>query len=123
VLALFGFIASGGFREALPGAGPGDVINDLHLPAGQGFFVGMGIQMLGMAVLALVPLPPLPGWRLLELLSTNSVGWQRAKHYLVENNIGVLALLVLIILPLGGQRPILVLILDGAVGSLLDAFG
>lgn len=119
-LALVGFVLVGGPASALPGTGPGSVLGDLEGPVPQLFFLGMGLEMLGMAVLSLVPLPPLPGWRLLELASTGSVGWQRAREYLVEKNLGVLALLVLLILPLGGSTPLLLSIVDSAVGSLLD---
>ena len=120
LLALVAFVGVGGSAAVLAGAGPGDAVGGVALPAAQAFFAAMCLQILGMAVLALVPLPPLPGWRLLELLSTGSLGWQRARHYLVDNNLGVLALLVLLILPLGGSKPLLVLILDSAVGSMLN---
>jgi hypothetical protein len=120
VLALVGFVLVGGPAEALPGTGPGFLFNDVDGPPAQLFFLGLGLELLGMAVLSLVPLPPLPGWRLLELASTGSVGWQRAREYLVEKNLGVLALLVLLILPLGGSTPLLLNIVDEAVGSLLD---
>jgi hypothetical protein len=121
ILGLVGYVVVGGPAAALSNAGPSDVIGGVHLPAAQAFFVSLGLEALGMAVLALVPLPPLPGWRLLELASTGSLGWQRARHYLVDNNLGVLALLVLLVLPLGGPHPLLVTILDAAVGSLLSA--
>jgi hypothetical protein len=119
-LAMVGFVLVGGPASALPGRGPGSVLGDVDGPAGQLFFLGLGLELLGMAVLALVPLPPLPGWRLLELASTGSVGWQRAREYLVEKNLGVLALLVLLVLPLGGSTPLLMNIVDTVVGSLLD---
>jgi hypothetical protein len=119
-LALVGFVLVGGPSSALPGTGPGSVLGDVEGPVAQLFLLGLGLEMLGMAVLSLVPLPPLPGWRLLELASTGSVGWQRAREYLVEKNLGVLALLVLLILPLGGSTPLLLGIVDSAVGSLLD---
>ena len=119
-LAIGGFVLVGGPAEALPGAGPGDLFGNVDGPAGQLFFLGLGLELLGMAVLSLVPLPPLPGWRLLELASTGSVGWQRAREYLVEKNLGVLFLLVLLILPLGGSTPLLLGIVDTVVGSLLD---
>jgi hypothetical protein len=112
-------VAVGGSRPAVAGAGLSDVLGGVSLPAGQAFLVSAGLEALSMAVLALVPLPPLPGWRLLELASTGSLGWQRARHYLVDNNLGVLALLILLILPLGGSRPPLLIILDNVVGSLL----
>jgi hypothetical protein len=119
VLAVFGFVLVGGPAEFLPGKGPGSVLTGVDGPAAQLFFLGLAMELLGMAVLALVPLPPLPGWRLLELASTGSVGWQRAREYLVERNLGVLALLVLLILPIGGSTPLLINIVDTVVGSLL----
>jgi hypothetical protein len=119
--ALVGFVLVGGPAAALPGSGPSSVIDGVDAPAAQAFFVSLGLEALGMAVLSLVPLPPLPGWRLLELASTGSLGWQRARHYLVDNNLGVLALLILLVLPLGGSHPLLISILDTAVGSLLSA--
>jgi hypothetical protein len=118
---IYGFIAAGGFRPGLGGVGLSDVLGGLDvLPAGQIFLVCFGLEALSMSILALVPLPPLPGWRLLELASTGSLGWQRARHYLVDVNLGLLALLVLLILPLGGSRPLLLIILDNVVGSILS---
>jgi hypothetical protein len=119
-LAVLGFVLVGGPPDFLPGRGPGAVLSGVDGPAAQLFFLGLGMELLGIAVLALVPLPPLPGWRLLELASTGSVGWQRAREYLVERNLGVLALLVLLILPLGGSTPLLLNIVDTVVGSLLN---
>jgi hypothetical protein len=120
VLAVLGFVLVGGPAGFLPGLGPGSLLTGIDGPAAQLFFLGLALELLGVAVLALVPLPPLPGWRLLELASTGSVGWQRAREYLVEKNLGVLALLVLLILPLGGSVPLLLNIVDTVVGSLLD---
>src|SRR5215204_1115734 len=120
VLAMVGFVLVGGPRDALPGSGPGTVLDGIDGSAGPMFFFALGMELLGMSVLALVPLPPLPGWHLLDLASTGSVGWQRAHEYLVEKNLGVLALLVLLVLPLGGSVPLLLNIVDTAVGSLLD---
>jgi predicted membrane protein len=122
LLALLGFVLVGGPTSALPGTGPGTVLQGIDGSAGPVFFLSLALELLGMAVLALVPLPPLPGWRLLELASTGSVGWQRAREYLVEKNLGVLFLLVLLVLPLGGPMPLLLGIVDTAVASLLDLF-
>ena len=44
----------------------------------------------------------------------------RHAHQLVERNLGVLALLVLLILPIGGPTPLLLNIVDTVVGSVLD---
>jgi len=122
LLALLGFALVGGPSAALPGMGPGTVLRGMDGDAGPVFFLALALELLGMAALALVPLPPLPGWRLLELASTGSVGWQRAREYLVEKNLGLLALLILLILPLGGSTPLLLGIVDTAVGSFLDLF-
>lgn len=121
-LALAGYVAAGGSLAGLAGVGPGDVVaaGGVDLPALRTFCLCAGVQALGVAVLALVPLPPLPGWGLLELVSAGSPGWQRARYYLVDKNVGVLALLVLLILPLGGGTPLLVLLVDTVVGALLD---
>lgn len=114
------FLLVGGERFALSQVGLEAVISGVSGPPEQQFFYSLGLELLGIAVLSLVPLPPLPGWRLLELASTGSMGWQRAREYLVEKNLGVLALLVLLILPLGGSAPLLLVIVDRAVSSLLD---
>ena len=122
LLALLAFALVGGPAAALPGIGPSTVLRGIEGDAVPVFFLALGLELLGVAALALVPLPPLPGWRLLELASTGSIGWQRARDYLVEKNLGVLALLILLILPLGGSTPLLLGIVDTAVGSLLDLF-
>jgi hypothetical protein len=119
-VALVLFLLVGGQRFALAQVGLEAVISGVSGPPAQQFFYSLGLELLGIAVLSLVPLPPLPGWRLLELASTGSMGWQRAREYLVEKNLGVLALLVLLILPLGGSAPLLLVIVDRAVSSLLD---
>jgi hypothetical protein len=118
-LALVGYLLAGGNRLILAGIGITNALDGFDGPAAQVFFVSLALELMAMAVLALVPLPPLPGWRLLELASTGSLGWQRARHYLVDNNLGVLALLVLLIFPLGGSHPPLLLILDSVLGSVL----
>ena len=70
------------------------------------------MESIGIAVLSLVPLPPLTGWRLLQLASSNALGWQRARYWLEERNIGVVILLVLLVFPLGGGGPLLVELVD-----------
>jgi hypothetical protein len=122
LLALLAFVLAGGPSSVLPGMGPGTLLRGVAGDPGPVFFVALALELLGMAALALVPLPPLPGWRLLELASTGSVGWQRAREYLVEKNLGVLALLILLILPLGGSTPLLLGIVDTAVGSFINVF-
>ncbi len=79
-----------------------------------------GASQLYLGVLHLVPLPPLDGGRLLLGLAPRSPGWQKAEYYLVERNLGVVALLVLLLLPLGGSVPPLPALLDIVLGPLIQ---
>lgn len=107
--ALAGYLALGGPPIEV---GPGDLVGGTAFPAGQAFLLCAGVESIGIAVLSLVPLPPLTGWRLLQLASSNTLGWQRARYWLEERNIGVVILLVLLVFPLGGGGPLLVGLVD-----------
>jgi hypothetical protein len=72
----------------------------------------VGVQNLAMGLLALVPMPPLDGGRLLFAHAPGSPGWQRAEYYLAEHNWGVAVLLVLLLLPIAGEAPLLLVLLD-----------
>jgi membrane-associated protease RseP (regulator of RpoE activity) len=95
-------------QQGLPGRGPGLVW--LYL---------IGLSNLAVAALSLVPLPPLPGGRLLFALAPRTPGWQQARYRLLEQNIGVAVLLVLLLLPLGGPQPILPTVLDAVLNPVL----
>jgi Zn-dependent protease len=90
----------------------------LFLNDGQLFVLAFGLEALAVAVLSLVPLPPLTGWRILMLYSGRSMGWQRAREYLEERNFGVLALLLLLLIPLGLGGPLLLELIDWVVSLL-----
>ncbi|MCU1621650.1 MAG: hypothetical protein JWL79_495 [Frankiales bacterium] len=77
-----------------------------------------GLSQLYLGVFSLLPIPPLSGGRLLLALAPHSLGWQRARHYLVEQNIGIAVLIVLLVLPLGGRLLVLYL-LDSLLAPLL----
>ena len=77
-----------------------------------------GVSQLYLGVLSLIPLPPLDGGRLLFALAPATLGWQRARHYLVEQNIGLVLLLVMLVLPLGG-RLLLLYVLDQLLAPVL----
>lgn len=121
VAALFGFralggSASGGSTLVLQrGVGEADV-------ALVALFL-FGLSNLFLAALSLVPLPPLPAGRLLFALAPHTSGWQKARYRLVEQNIGTVVLLVLLVIPLGGPQALLPEILDTllapALGPLL----
>ena len=80
-----------------------------------------GAAALAVALLALVPLPPLDAGRALFSVAPRSQGWQRARHWLIEQNIGLVAVLVLLIIPIAGERPLLLVLLDTLARPLLDA--
>ena len=89
-------------------------------PGQQALVLG-GLSLLYLGFLNLVPLPPLDGGRLLLAYAPQSLGWQKARYQLVENNVGLVALLVLLLLPVGGSTPLLPQLLDIAVGPLAGA--
>lgn len=78
-----------------------------------------GLMNLYVGALSLVPLPPLDGGRLLFGLAPRTVGWQKAEYHLVEQNIGLVAVLVLLLLPLGGPQALLPGVLDQLVSPLV----
>jgi hypothetical protein len=121
VLGIVGYLAAGGLRELLSVVRLGDLLQGVTGPAGQVFALSLGIEALAVGVLSLVPLPPLTGWRILMLFAGRSQGWQRAQYYLEERNFGVVALLVLLLIPLGFGGPLLLELVDWVVGLLLTA--
>lgn len=77
-----------------------------------------GLMNLYVGLLSLVPLPPLDGGRLLFALAPRSVGWQKAAYQLVDNNVGIVLLLLLLLLPLGGPQALLPVILNDIASPL-----
>lgn len=77
-----------------------------------------GLMNLYVGLLSLVPLPPLDGGRLLFGLAPRTSGWQKAEHQLVEQNIGLAAVLLLLLLPLGGPQALLPAVLDSVASPL-----
>jgi Zn-dependent protease len=53
----------------------------------------IGFLQLLVAVISLIPLPPLEGGRLLFLFTPKTVGWQKAEYHLAERNIGLILVL------------------------------
>ena len=78
-----------------------------------------GLANLMTGLLSLVPIPPLPGGRLLFGLAPRSPGWQKAEYQLVDRNIGIAVLLALLLIPLGGPQALLPTILDTLAGPLV----
>lgn len=120
--------------RATAGGGPAQALAQAFGTQGAGYWLQHGIDMssaagglalllsgasqLYLGVLSLIPVPPLDGGRLLLALAPTTHGWQRARYVLVDQNIGVVALLVLLVLPLGGQL-LLLQVLDSVLAPLL----
>lgn len=81
----------------------------------------VGLVHLFVGLLSLVPLPPLEAGRLLFARAPRTAGWQKAEGYLVEKNLGTVAVLVLLLLPLAGQLPLLLALLTAAGRPLVSA--
>ncbi len=93
----------GGASTALRGAYAPSLAGQLLLS------IAMGLLCFGL--LNLIPLPPLDGFALLWL-SMRHIGaaGERARHWLVDNNIGVVVLLLMVFFPL--MSPFLYLFID-----------
>jgi len=129
VLCAFGIAALAAFRSwtgltfrggdgLLEQALHGELFADGHLRYAIGYaqvalFLA-GVQWLVMGVLAILPIPPLDGGKLLFSLAPRSMGWQRARYRLDDENWGVLLLLVVSVIAL--PAPILLSVL----GAILD---
>jgi Zn-dependent protease len=107
----------------------GDVLRG-HLDlssAGPTLLAAIAIINLWMAILSLVPLPPLEGARIMFLLAPRTLGWQKAEYYLVDRNIGVAVLIIGLILTLGARPApiafVVATIADPIWQSLVSAFG
>ncbi|GAC1610938.1 MAG: hypothetical protein NVS3B26_20600 [Mycobacteriales bacterium] len=87
-------------------------------PVAQRALLLFGLTNAYLGVLSLVPLPPLDGGRLLFALAPRTTGWQKAEYHLVEQNVGLGALLVLLLLPLGGAQALLPTVLDSLISPL-----
>lgn len=79
------------------------------------------LMNLYVGLLSLIPLPPLDGGRLLFGLAPRTPGWQRAEYRLVEQNLGLAAVLALLLLPLGGPQAFLPHLLDLVAGPIARA--
>jgi hypothetical protein len=88
------------------------------LPFGQVALLLAGVELLAMGVLAVLPIPPLDGGRLLFALTPRSGGWQRVRFRLDEENWGLLILLFCSF-PVIFRRVLLISILGAIVNPLV----
>ena len=88
------------------------------LPFGQVAVFLAGVELLGMGVLAIIPIPPLDGGKLLFTLVPRTGVWQKIRYRLDEENWGLLLLLVLA-LPVIFRKLVVVSLLGHIVDPLV----
>ena len=117
------FVAAGGSLAAVQFF---DVSSVLHgdVPKGDlSLLVPLGFGMVNLAcgLLALLPIPPLELGVVLWSRLPRSAGARRFAYHLLEESWGVAAVLLLLLLPLAGQQPVILALIDWAGGAILDA--
>jgi Zn-dependent protease len=116
ILAGYRTVAS---ATLLPFATPANTLVGLPGPAVDQFVLSFAIGLMCWGILDLVPLPPLDGWGLLRLaVRHEGPGMQKARHWLVDQNIGT-AILVFGMLPILGGVGLWVIVLDALATPLL----
>jgi Zn-dependent protease len=88
--------------------------------AAEQLVAGIAFANLAMAVLEVVPIPPLEGADVLFSLVPPTPGWQRVRHYLAEQNWGVAVVLLLVLLPIAGNAPPLLELIDIVVRAVMN---
>jgi Zn-dependent protease len=72
------------------------------------------------ALLYLVPLPPLDGARIMWALAPPTAGWQKARYYLEEQNYGLGILIVLLLPIFGGNVGLIGRIVESVAQPIVD---
>jgi hypothetical protein len=126
IVGIAGYRAAGGDMPdlGLTFASTVDVIHGHQLIATsfvQRFALGFGIESLACAVLCLVPIPPLPLGVWLWSVLPRSDGARRIAYRLLEEQWGILVILVLLVIPLAGQEPLLLSLVAAVIDPVLNA--
>lgn len=122
VAGILGARAAGAPGLFIHELAPSDALHGDMFPASASvrFLLLAGIAALAVAILAIVPIPPLDGGKFLFALAPTSIGWQRARHY-ADQNWGIGILLVLVIIPLGPRGSALLALIDAIGEPILHA--
>lgn len=118
-LGIAGYLGAGGVRLAFPYVSMIGVVHGSQIIAAsfsQRVALGFGIENLGCGLLALVPIPPLELGVALWSTLPRSPGSRRMAYRVLEEQWGIVVLLVLLLVPLAGEQPALLQI----VGSVAD---
>ncbi|HTW18951.1 MAG TPA: hypothetical protein VME70_01925 [Mycobacteriales bacterium] len=93
----------------------------LATDAGQRIAIGFGIENLACGLLALVPVPPLELGVALWSTLPRSSGSRRLAYHFLEEQWGTAIVLVLLIVPLGGEYPLLLQLIGDVADRILHA--
>jgi hypothetical protein len=118
-VGIAGYLAAGGVKIAFPFVSTINVLHGSQFVAtsfGQRVALGFGIENLGCGLLALIPIPPLELGVALWSTLPRSPGARRMAYRVLEEQWGIVVLLVLLLVPLAGEQPALLQI----VGSVAD---
>jgi hypothetical protein len=120
---LAAYVAAGGSRAAFPFISTISVLHGSQYPTdfAQKVALGFGIENLGCGLLALVPIPPLELGVALWSTLPKGAGARRMAYHLLEEQWGVAAVLVLLLLPLAGQQPALLQLVGTFSDRILSA--
>ena len=126
VLTAVGLAAYAGAGGSLVGLHGLDVSSVLHGSVDSGHVarnVALGFAMVNLAcgVLALVPIPPLELGVIVWSRLPRSAGARRVAFHVLEEQWGVAVILLLLLLPLAGQPPALLAVINAIGGALLGA--
>jgi hypothetical protein len=125
-LAAVGFAAFSAAGGDLGALGSLDVSSVLHGSIGltshtQAVALGFAAENLACGLLAVVPVPPLEAGLWLWSRLPRTPGARRLAYRLLEEPWGVVAILVLLLVPLGGQDPVLLALINALAAPVLGA--
>jgi hypothetical protein len=118
------FHAAGGVLATLHDVDVSQILHGSVAPpdTGQAVALGFGMVNLACGLLALLPLPPLELGVALWSRLPRSPGARRLAYRLLEEQWSVLAVLLLLLLPIAGEKPVLLAVIDAVGGAVTGAF-
>jgi hypothetical protein len=121
---LAAFVAAGGHREFFPFLSSISVLHGtqgIAMTFGQKVALGFGIENLGCGLLALLPLPPLELGVAVWSTLPKSASARRTAYRVLEENWGIIIVLVLILLPIAGESPLLLQLIGALADDVVNA--
>jgi hypothetical protein len=127
VLAVVGFAAFNAAGLDYRGFANVDATEILHgslggLTTTQSVTAGFGMINLACGLLALLPIPPLELGVILWSRLPRSAGARRFAYHLLEEQWGVAVVLLFLLLPLAGQQPLLLVLINDASRAIFAQF-